>query len=84
MKIKVIGIERQDYDFDGMKFNGHKIHCAKIEEEIDGLIGVKVTHIKIPDGHKCADIPLKVGEKYTVYFDDKKKVDYIAPFNVSK
>lgn len=84
MKIKVIGIERKDYDFDGIKFNGNYIHCAKIDEPRDGLIGDISTVIKIPDGHKCSDVKLLVGNEYTVYFDDKKKVDFIAPCNVSK
>lgn len=84
MKIKVIGIERKDYDFDGIKFNGNYIHSAKVDEPKEGLVGDVVTTIKIPDGHKCSNIPLTVGETYTVYFDDKKKVDFIAKCNDSK
>lgn len=84
MKIRVIGIERKDYNFDGIKFNGSYIHAAKIDEPKEGLIGDVCTTIKIPDGHKCATIPLTVGDEYTVYFDDKKKVDYIAKYSPSK
>lgn len=84
MKIKVFGIERKDYEFEGIKFNGNYIHAAKLDEPKEGLVGDVSVVIKIPDGHKCAGISLSVGEKYTVYFDDKKKVDYIAPCNVSK
>lgn len=84
MKVKIIGIERKFYDFDGVKFDGNYIHCAKLEEPKEGLIGNVSVVIKIPDGHKCSSIPLSVGEKYIVYFDDKKKVDYIASCNVSK
>lgn len=84
MKIKVIGIERKDYEFDDVKFHGNYIHSEKLDEPKEGLVGNVSAVIKIPDGHKCAEIPLSVGEKYTVYFDDKKKVDFIAPCNVSK
>lgn len=84
MKISVIGIERKDYDFDGIKFNGYYVHAAKLDEPKEGLTGNVCTTIKIPDGHKCSDIRLSVGGNYTVYFDDKKKVDFIAPCNDSK
>lgn len=78
MTLKIVGIERQDYDFDGVKFNGYKLHGIKLNEPRSGLTGDVVMSIKIPDGHKCAGVGIEVGKTYTVYFDDKKHVDLIA------
>lgn len=81
MKVKIIGILRQDYDLSrdgGPKFNGHNIQCVTVGEDKDGLQGELVKQIKIPDGDKLASIPLEIGETYTAYFDDKKKLDYLA------
>lgn len=87
MKIKVVGIMRQEYDLSsqgGPVFNGNVIQGVTIGEEKDGLTGELVKQVKIPDGHLCSKIPLEIGKSYTVYFDDKKKLDYLAEYIPSK
>ena len=87
MKIKVVGIMRQEYDLSsqgGPSFKGNVIQGVTIGEEKDGLSGELVKQIKIPDGHACARVPLELGKSYTVYFDDKKKLDFLAEYNPSK
>ena len=81
MKVKLVGFQRQDYDMsaqNGPKFNGHVLQCVTVGEDKDGLTGELVKQIKLPDGHPCAMIPLELGKQYTVYFDDKKHLDYLA------
>jgi len=87
MKVKLLGILRQDYDLTnngGPKFNGHVLQCVTVGEEKEGLQGQLIKQIKIPDSDKCATVPLELGKMYTVYFDDKKKLDYLAEYNPSK
>ena len=79
MKVKILGILRQEYDLTrdgGPKFSGNNIQCVTVGEDKDGLVGELVKTIKIADNDKLATIPLEIGETYTVYFDDKKKLDY--------
>lgn len=80
MKVKLLGIMRQEYDLTregGPKFAGNVLQCATVGEEKDGLVGELVKTIKIADSDKLAKIPLELGKTYTVYFDDKKKIDYL-------
>lgn len=85
MKIKVVGIENQDYKMDnGYEFKGRKLHCLDLETERQGLIGNKITNIKIADNSPLANEPLEVGKDYIVYFTQKGSLDFIRPSNVSK
>lgn len=80
MKVKLLGIMRQEYDLTrdgGPKFSGNVLQCVTQGEEKDGLLGELVKQVKIADSDKLATIPLEIGETYTVYFDDKKKLDFL-------
>lgn len=81
MKVKVLGIMRQEYDLSrdgGPKFAGNVLQCVTVGEDKDGLVGELVKTIKIADTDKLAQIKLEIGKTYTAYFDDKKKLDYLA------
>lgn len=81
MKVKLLGIMRQEYDFTregGTKFCGNVLQCVTDGEEKSGLVGELVKTIKIDDSDKLATIPLEIGKTYTVFFDDKKKLDYLS------
>lgn len=87
MKVKLLGILEQEYDLSrdgGPKFRGRVLQCVTVDEDKDGLTGELVKTIKIPDSDKCAAVPLTLGKTYTAYFDDKKKLDYLAEYNPAK
>ncbi len=86
MKIKIVGIENQEYKIDnGPEFKGRKLHCIDVETEKQGLIGNSILNIKIADNSPLANEPLEVGKEYTVYFTNKGALDFIRPVsNVSK
>ena len=81
MKVKILGIMRQEYDLTrdgGPKFSGNVLQCVTVGEDKDGLVGELVKTIKLADTDKLASTPLEIGKTYTAYFDDKKKLDYLA------
>ena len=87
MKVKVLGIMRQEYDLTrdgGPKFEGNVLQCVTVGEDKNGLVGELVKTIKISDSDKLAKIPLEIGKTYTAYFDDKKKLDFLSEYNVNK
>ena len=78
MKIKLLGIENQDYKLDnGFAFKGKKLHALDIDTQLPGQIGNQVLNIKIPDDSPSSSVPLEVGQTYTVYFTPKGKLDTI-------
>lgn len=82
MKIKVVGIESQDYKLDnGYAFKGKKIHCIDLESEKHGLTGNLTTVIKISDDSPLSKVPVDVGCEATVFFNQKGALDYISILN---
>lgn len=80
MRIKIVGRLRQDYTLDnGVTFHGIKYFGINLDEQKEGLQGQMTMEIKIPDGSPYALQPLEVGKTYTVYFNQKKAVDFIRP-----
>lgn len=79
MKVKIVGIQAQDYKLDsGYSFKGKKIHCIDLESKPDGLTGELVTNFKIADESPLSSIPLAVGHIYTAYFNQKGALDYLV------
>lgn len=82
MKIKVVGIQVQDYTLDnGYKFKGKKIHALDLSSETVGQVGYQVTNLKISDDSALANVPIEIGCEYTVYFTNKGALDTIIPCN---
>lgn len=81
MKIKLVGIQTQDYKLDnGYKFKGKKLHAIDLDTVPEGQIGNQVINsIKISDDSPLAAVPLTVGETYTVYFTQKGQIDALIP-----
>lgn len=77
MKVKIVGFENMKYDFDNVKFEGRKFHAIDIETESSGLTGQKVTTFKMDKDHPMYTVPITPGKVYTVYFDQKKNLDFI-------
>ena len=79
MLVQIVGIQSQDYKMDnGYSFKGNKIHAIDLDSKPDGLSGHLTTTMKIALDSPMANVPLAVGQKYTVYFNQKGGVDYIA------
>lgn len=79
MKMQLVGVQRQDYKLDsGYEFKGNKLHCVDLDSKPDGLQGCLVTTFKIADGSELAQIPLRVGANYTVFFDQKGNPAYFV------
>ena len=79
MKVRIVGIQSQDYKLDnGYEFKGNKIHALDLESQPDGLSGNLTMTMKIPAVSPLAAVPLVVGKEYNVYFNQKGNVDFIA------
>lgn len=79
MKIKVVGIESQDYKLDnGYAFKGKKIHCVELDSVKKGLVGNLTTVFKVADDSPLASTPIEIGNEYTVFFNQKGALDYIS------
>ena len=79
MLVQIVGIQSQDYKMDnGYSFKGNKIHAIDLDSQPDGLNGHLTTTMKISLESPLANVPLAVGKKYTVYFNQKGGVDFIA------
>ena len=79
MKIKVIGIEQQDYKLDnGYQFKGKKVHFKDMETQKTGLTGNLTGTLKIPDDSPLAVIPIEIDHEYTCFFNQKGALDYLA------
>lgn len=79
MKVKVVGIQTQDYKLDnGYEFKGRKLHCIDMDSERKDLQGNLTLTMKIPSDTPLGVLPIEVGEEYTVYFNQKGGVDYLA------
>lgn len=80
MKMQIVGKQRQDFKLDnGYEFHGVKLHCVDEESKPNGLEGYCVTTFSIPDDSELAQVPVKVGEHYTCFFDQKGKLAYFVP-----
>ena len=81
MKIKLIGIQEQDYTLEnGYSFKGKKLHAVDLDTIPAGQIGNQViNNIKIAEDSQLAAVPLEVGNTYTVYFNQYGKLDTIIP-----
>lgn len=80
MKIKLIGIQEQEYTLDnGYYFNGKKLHVIDLDSAPEGQIGNQVTNFKISNDSQLASIPLECGATYEVYFNNKGKLDALIP-----
>lgn len=81
MKIKIVGIQPQDYKLDnGYAFKGVKVHAIDLETLPNGQVGNQVINsIKIPEGSPLSQVPLEIGKTYTVYFTQKGQLDTILP-----
>ncbi len=79
MKVKIVGIENQDYKLDsGYSFKGKKIHCIDLESQKNGLSGNLTTVFKIADDSPLAVVPIVIGAEYTCFFNQKGALDYLA------
>lgn len=79
MKVKIVGIQAQDYKLDnGYAFKGRKLHCIDLESKPNGLDGELVMEIKIADSSPLSSLPLAVGHIYTAYFTQKGALDYLV------
>ncbi len=79
MKIKIVGIEDQNYKLDnGYSFDGLKLHCLDVETKKDKLIGNVTTTIRVPRDFPQAT-SLMVGMECSVYFNQKGQLDFLQP-----
>lgn len=79
MKIKVVGIQNQNYRMDnGYSFKGRKLHCVDIDSERSDLDGNLTLTIKVADDSPLGSIPIEVGKEYTCYFNQKGALDYLS------
>lgn len=79
MKVRIVGIQSQDYKLDnGYEFKGNKIHALDLDSQPDGLSGNLTMTMKISATSPLAAVPLVVGAEYNVYFNQKGGVDYIS------
>lgn len=79
MRVKVVGIENQNYKLDsGYEFKGKKIHCIDLDTEKQTLDGNLTTVFKISDDSTLALVPIHVDSEYTVFFNQKGALDYIS------
>ena len=84
MKVKVLGIENNkkwDIEESDLHFDGKYVYCEKLDEPRQNLEGNEIVTLKIDKSQHCFGVELHVGREYTVYFNDKKKVDFIAPYS---
>ena len=80
MKIKVVGIQPQDFTLDnGYKFKGRKLHVIDLDSKTDGQIGYQVTDIKISDDSLFGNVEVHVDETYNAYFTKKGALDTLIP-----
>lgn len=80
MKVRIVGIQSQDYKLDnGYEFKGSKIHALDLDSNPNGLTGHLTMTMKIASDSPLASVPLSIGEEYNVYFNQKGGVDFIAP-----
>lgn len=78
MKIKIVGVQEQDYKLDnGYAFKGRKIHAIDLDSSPAGLTGNVVINLKIPADSPFATLPLVVGSTYVCYFTQKGALDFI-------
>lgn len=81
MVVKIVGIQNQDYKLDnGYAFKGKKLHVIDCESVPNGLEGNLVTTLKIADDSPMANVPVEIGKRYTVYFNQKGGLDYITDY----
>lgn len=79
MTIKIVGIENQNFTFDdGKTYSGKKLHVIVVDEHKDGLIGCPVSVVKISSTSEFFNVPLELDKLYTIFFDQKGKLAYIA------
>lgn len=83
MKIKILGIENnKKWEMDnGLSFDGKYVFCEKLDEPRQNLIGNDILTLKIEKSQPVFGVDISVGKEYTVYFNDKKKVDFLAPYS---
>ena len=81
MKIKLVGIQPQDYKLDnGYSFKGNKLHAIDLDTVPTGQIGNQVINsIKIAEDSPLYSVPLEIGKTYTVYFTQKGQIDALIP-----
>lgn len=79
MKVKIVGIQPQDYTLDnGYSFKGDKVHVIDLETVKNGQIGNVVTTFRISADSPLSSVPLQIGEDYTVYFDQKGQLAFLS------
>lgn len=79
MKIKVVGIQSQDYKLDnGYAFKGRKLHCVDLDSKRTDLSGNLTLTVKVADSSSLGTMPIEVGKEYTCYFDQKGALDYLS------
>ncbi len=81
MKVRVLGMKRFDGEFEGKSYHQTTLFAAVLDEETEGLVGNRVTVVKIPDSLNPP--VLEVGKEYVVYFGEpnrsgRAKVDFIV------
>lgn len=80
MLIKIVGIQPQSYTLDnGYSFTGEKVHAIDLDTKSDGQLGDQVMNFKLDSMSPLTSIPLKIGEQYNIYFNQKGKPDFISP-----
>lgn len=78
MKIRVVGVQNQDYKLDsGFSFKGVKVHAIDMDSKDACLQGNLTTTIRL--AHDSPFPVPEVGKEYSVYFTQKGAVDYLAP-----
>lgn len=79
MKVKILGLQNQDYKLDnGFEFKGVKIHALDLDSAPAGLTGNLTTTFRLASDSPLNSVPLIVGDEYNVFFSQKGALDFIA------
>lgn len=79
MKIKLVGVQPMNFTLDnGYHFEGERIHAIDLETVVPGQIGNQIMDFKIPSDSHLMNVPLEIGEEYTVYFTKKGAPDFLV------
>ncbi len=66
MLVEVVGTKRFDGEVEGREYHTTTLFCIEKDVQLDGLIGDRVTTLKVPDAVNPP--PLEVGGEYVVYY----------------
>lgn len=73
MKIKVLGVQKMDYEYQGKTFKGVKCFAEDVSTESSNLQGHKCLDFKIREN--ALTCPLQVGALYNIYFNQYGQFD---------